>query len=49
MEPEKEQQYTDLLSDQFSSYYSKIINTNSRDATHVLDGLLNNDTDLNIE
>ncbi|HAT4337790.1 TPA: transposase, partial [Clostridium perfringens] len=29
--------------------YSKIINTNSRDATHVLDGLLNNDTDLNIE
>lgn len=38
-----------FTSDQFSSYYSKIINTNSRDATHVLDGLLNNDTDLNIE
>ncbi|WP_283717269.1 Tn3 family transposase [Clostridium perfringens] len=38
-----------FTSDQFSSYYSKIINTNSRDATHVFDGLLNNDTDLNIE
>ncbi len=38
-----------FTNDQFSSYYSKIINTNSRDATHVLDGLLNNDTDLNIE
>lgn len=38
-----------FTSDQFSSYYSKIINTNSRDATHILDGLLNNDTDLNIE
>ena len=38
-----------FTSDQFSSYYLKIINTNSRDATHVLDGLLNNDTDLNIE
>lgn len=31
----------------FSSYYSKIINSNSRDAIHVLDGLLNNDIDLN--
>jgi len=38
-----------FTSDQFSSYYTKIINTNSRDATHVLDGLLNNDTDLNIQ
>lgn len=38
-----------FTSDQFSSCYSKIINTNSRDATHGLDGLLNNDTDLNIE
>ncbi|MDT7918762.1 Tn3 family transposase [Clostridium perfringens] len=38
-----------FASDQFSSYYTKIIHTNSRDATHVLDGLLNNDTDLNIE
>lgn len=38
-----------FASDQFSSYYTKIIHTNSRDATHVLDGLLNNDTDLNIQ
>lgn len=38
-----------FTSDQISSYYSKIINNNSRDATHVLDVLLNNDTDLNIE
>lgn len=38
-----------FTSDQFSSYYTKIIHTNSRDATHVLDGLLNNDTALNIE
>ncbi len=37
-----------FTSDQFSSYYAKIINTNSRDATHVLDGLLNHETDLNI-
>ena len=37
-----------FTSDQFSSYYSQIINTNSRDATHVLDGLLNNDLNLNI-
>ena len=37
-----------FTSDNFSSYYTKIINTNSRDATHVLDGLLNHETDLNI-
>lgn len=37
-----------FTSDQFSSYYTKIINTNSRDATHVLDGLLNHETDLEI-
>ncbi|MGC9673744.1 Tn3 family transposase [Staphylococcus haemolyticus] len=36
-------------SDQFSSYYTKIIHTNSRDAIHVLDGLLHHETDLNIE
>ena len=29
-----------FTSDQFSSYYTKIIHTNSRDAIHVLDGLL---------
>ncbi|WP_163527870.1 Tn3 family transposase [Halobacillus ihumii] len=38
-----------FTSDQFSSYYTKIIHTNSRDATHVLDGLLHHETDLNIE
>ena len=38
-----------FTSDQFSSYYTKIIHTNSRDATHVLDGLLNHETDLNIQ
>ncbi|MGL4935593.1 MAG: transposase, partial [Cetobacterium sp.] len=37
-----------FTSDQFSSFYTKVINTNSRDATHVLDGLLNHETDLNI-
>ncbi|EKE30791.1 transposase [Salimicrobium jeotgali] len=38
-----------FTSDQFSSYYTKIIHTNSRDATHVLDGLLHHETDLKIE
>jgi hypothetical protein len=38
-----------FTSDQFSSYYTKIIHTNSRDAIHVLDGLLHHETDLNKE
>jgi len=38
-----------FTSDKFSSYYTKVIHTNSRDATHILDGLLNNETDLNIQ
>lgn len=38
-----------FTSDQFSSYYTKIIHTNSMDAIHVLDSLLHYDTDLNIE
>lgn len=38
-----------FTSDQFSSYYTKVIYTNSRDAIHVLDGLLHHETDLNIE
>lgn len=38
-----------FTSDQFSSYFTKIIHTNSRDAIHVLDGLLHHETDLNIE
>lgn len=34
---------------QFSSFYTKVINTNARDAVHVIDGLLYHETDLNIE
>ncbi len=38
-----------FVSDQFSSFYTKIINTNARDAVHVIDGLLNHETELNID
>lgn len=38
-----------FTSDQFSSFYTKVINTNARDAVHVIDGLLYHETDLNIE
>ena len=38
-----------FVSDQFSSFYTKVINTNSRDAVHVIDGLLHHETDLAIE
>jgi len=38
-----------FVSDQFSSFYTKVINTNSRDAVHVIDGLLHHETDLTIE
>ena len=38
-----------FVSDQFSSFYTKVINTNTRDAVHVIDGLLHHETDLNIE
>lgn len=38
-----------FTSDQFSSFYTKVINTNARDAVHVIDGLLLHETDLNIE
>jgi len=38
-----------FISDQFSSFYSKVINTNSRDAVHVIDGLLHHETHLTIE
>ena len=37
------------ISDQYSPFYTKVINTSVRDATHVLDGLLYHETDLNIE
>ena len=35
-----------FVSDQFSTYYVNVINTNARDATHVIDGLLRHETDL---
>jgi TnpA family transposase len=38
-----------LVSDQFSTFYTKVINTNARDAVHVIDGLLYHETELNIE
>jgi len=38
-----------FVSDQFSSFYTKVINTNARDAAHVIDGLLHHETDLAIE
>lgn len=37
------------ISDQYSPFYTKVINTSVRDATHVLDGLLYHETDLSIE
>lgn len=38
-----------FVSDQFSSFYTKVINTNARDAVHVIDGLLHHETDLDIK
>jgi TnpA family transposase len=38
-----------FVSDQFSSFYTKVINTNARDAVHVIDGLLHHETDLILE
>jgi len=38
-----------FVSDQFSSFYTRVINTNARDAVHVIDGLLHHETDLSIE
>ena len=38
-----------FVSDQFSSFYTKVISTNARDAVHVIDGLLYHETDLSIE
>ena len=37
------------VSDQYAPFYSKVINSTIRDATHVLDGLLYHATDLRIE
>jgi TnpA family transposase len=38
-----------FTSDQYSSFYTKVINTNARDAIHVIDGLLHHESDLQIE
>ena len=38
-----------FVSDEFLTFYTKVINTNARDAVHVIDGLLYQETDLNIE
>jgi TnpA family transposase len=38
-----------FVSDHYSSYNTKIINTNSRDALNVVDGMLHHETDLEIE
>ena len=37
------------VSDQYSSFYTKVINTNARDAVHVIDGLLYHETELHID
>jgi TnpA family transposase len=37
------------ISDQYSPFYTRVINTSVRDATHVLDGLLYHETDLNLD
>jgi TnpA family transposase len=38
-----------FVSDHFSAFYTKIINTNARDAVHVIDGLLYHETELCID
>lgn len=38
-----------FTSDQFTSFYAKVINTNAMDAVHVIDGLLHHESDLSIE
>lgn len=37
------------VSDQYAPFHTKVISTNIRDATHVLDGLLYHESDLQIE
>lgn len=37
------------ISDQYAPFYTKVINTTARDATHVLDGLLYHESDLTID
>jgi hypothetical protein len=38
-----------FVSDRFSTFYTKVINTNARDAVHVIDGLLYHETELCID
>jgi TnpA family transposase len=38
-----------FVNDQYSSFFTKVINTNIRDAVHVIDGLLHHESDLVIE
>lgn len=38
-----------FTSDQFSTFSGNVVNTNSRDALHVVDGLLHHESELNIE
>lgn len=35
-----------FVSDRYSTFYTKVINTNARDAVHVIDGLLEHETEL---
>ena len=37
------------VSDQYAPYYTKLINAAVRDATHVLDGLLYHESELQIQ
>lgn len=41
--------YYTHISDQYTPFYTKVIAANARDATHVLDGLLYQESDLRIE
>lgn len=42
-------QFYTHISDQYAPFYTRVINTTVRDATHVLDGLLYHESDLRIE
>ncbi len=42
-------QFYTHISDQYAPFHTKVINATVRDATHVLDGLLHHESDINIE
>ena len=42
-------QFYTHISDQYAPFHTQIINATVRDATHVLDGLLNHESDIRIE